>query len=104
MGPSVISDVRVRLGNGDAAQHDNWATVAAELREQQVVVTGWTDLSPGRPLGVDRSVMLFSFEVGVEDGRVVGLRVQDILDDLLIEVAYGSIYGDSLTVNWPPED
>jgi hypothetical protein len=103
VGPGIVSGVGLHLRDGKSDSYETWGDIATELRAEEVIVTGWTDLVPGQPLGVDRSQMLFSFEIGVEEGRPAGRSVQDIFESLSIQVLYESIYGDAFTAEWPPK-
>ncbi len=105
VGPAVIKSLQLRLADDpNSGVYENWGDVASLLREQGVRVTGWTDLSPGRPIGVDRELLLLGFEQDVVDGTLQGPSVQDVIEQLHIDIEYEAVYGDAFETGWPPED
>ena len=105
VGPAVIRSLQLRLADDPASGvYENWGHVASLLREQGVRVTGWTDLSPGRPLGIDRELTLLGFEQDVVDGTLQGPSVQDVIESLHIVIEYEAVYGDAFEASWPPEE
>jgi hypothetical protein len=103
VGPAVVRAISFRLADDTTAEYENWSEVASILRSRGVLITGWTDLSPGRPIGVDREILLFSFEREVVDGTVAEPTVQDLFELIQVDITYEAVYGDSFDVGWPAD-
>lgn len=104
VGPAVLRDLFIHLGPiaesgrpAEPLEFSTWAALASELREVGFTVTGWRDLSPDRPIGVDQSFRLFSFEILRADADSSGVDVQDVFDALRLHADYASVYGETFT-------
>lgn len=110
VGPAVLRGLFIHLGPiaesgrpAEPLEFSTWGALASELREVGFTVTGWTDLSPARPIGVDRSVRLFSFEIRRADADSSGVDVQDVFDALRLRANYESVYGETFTTGMGDE-
>lgn len=106
VGPAVIRGLRLHLVSeaGDTTTHETWNDVAGEIQSRGYAITGWTDLVPGRPIGVDQSLRLLSFRLdpgGSEEAGSRTARVQALFTALQVEVEYASVYGEPFTATSP---
>ena len=104
VGPAILRDLTIHytpigsgteLGSGGETEFEEWATLASELRALGFTVTGWTDITADRAVGVDRDVSLFTFQIERLVADSIGISVQDVLDALEVEVTYESVYGEA---------
>lgn len=101
IGPAQIEGITIQLVDreGTPRSYGSWNEARSAIRAENLLVTGYTDLTDSSVLGIERTMELLSVQSEPEGGSED--PVQSLINRLSVTIRYTSVWDAPYQTTWP---